>query len=231
MNRECVRWNTPGPGESAEDPMGYTASEPPWPFRREVDDYSVLPDDTNQIDCDANLQDVQKMIPTSRQIDELHSNWIWVEGWEDSSLDNTAARLVTFKRSFHLDHVPLSSIIHCTADTRYKLFLNGARVSVGPSRSSPERWLYDTIDIAPFLSRGENVITVVVLRYFYATRAAMAFVRTGYPGFTLIGSAGENDLRSGLCEEWSAKVDSATTFPMGLEDDVFLHVGFLMICC
>jgi hypothetical protein len=165
------------------------------------------------------------MIPSTLQVDELHRNWIWVHDWQDSSSDNTSGRLVTFTRALPLQSVPPTAIIHCTADTRYKLLVNGARVAVGPSRSSPERWLYDTIDIAPFLKQGDNVITVIVLRYFYATRAAMPFVRTGYPGLTLIGSAGATDLRTGLHDQWSASVDNGTLFPMDLEDDVFLHVG------
>ena len=165
------------------------------------------------------------MIQPSQQVDALHRNWIWVGDWQDSSADNTAGRLVTFTRPLSLERVPHTAIVHCTADTRYKLLVNGARVTVGPSRSSPERWLYDTIDIAPFLREGDNVITVVVLRYFYATRAAMPFVRTGYPGLTLIGSAGAVDLRTGLHENWTASVNNATMFPMELEDDVFLHVS------
>lgn len=168
------------------------------------------------------------MIQPSQQVDALHRNWIWVADWQDSSPDNTAGRLVTFTRPLALDYVPQTAIVHCTADTRYKLLVNGARVTVGPSRSSPERWLYDTVDIAPFLKLGDNIITIIVMRYFFATRAAMPFVRTGYPGLTLIGSVGATDLRTGLFEMWSASVDHATKFPMELEDDVFLHVsGFL----
>lgn len=158
------------------------------------------------------------------QVDELHRNWIWLHDWQDSSADNTSGRLVTFTRSFSLQDVPPAAIVQCTADTRYKLLVNGIRVTVGPSRSSPERWLYDTIDIAPFLKLGENVLTIIVLRYFYATRAAMPFVRTGYPGLTLVGSAGSTNLRTGLHENWTASVDNGTMFPMDLEDDVFLHV-------
>ena len=165
------------------------------------------------------------MIEPTQQVDALHKNWIWVEGWEDSSTDNTAGRIVTFTRPLSLQHVPHTAIVHITADTRYKLLVNDARVTVGPSRSSPERWLYDTIDIAPFLKQGDNTITVVVMRYFYATRAAMPFVRTGYPGLTLIGSVGTTDLRTGLYANWTASVDHATMFPMELVDDVFLHVS------
>lgn len=155
----------------------------------------------------------------------LYRNWIWVDGWEDCSKENTAGRLVSFTHRFHLDNVPDIAIIHCTADTRYKLLINGSRITVGPSRSSPERWLYDSVDIAPFLVEGPNLITFIVLRYFYATRAALPFVRTGFPGLTVTGKIGEHDISTAGLKEWQATVDRSTHFPIGLPDDVFLHVS------
>lgn len=117
-------------------------------------------------------------------------------------------------------------MLHFTADTRYKLLVNGARVAVGPARSSPWIWYYDTVDIAPFLRAGENVVTFVVLRYFAGGRTAMPFSRTPMPGFTVVGAvhAGETVVDLDARHDWQAEVDERVLFPTGIIDDGFLHV-------
>jgi hypothetical protein len=60
----------------------------------------------------------------------------------------------------------------------YKLYVNGKHIAVGPTRSSPLIWYYDTLDIAPYLEKGQNEIRFVVVRYFATLRSAIPFVRT-----------------------------------------------------
>ncbi|CAK7245891.1 MAG: hypothetical protein STHCBS139747_007496 [Sporothrix thermara] len=153
-------------------------------------------------------------------IDALTSSWVWTPGWYDSASTpsspdaNTAGRLVRFTRSFHLppatnsgtaatstslNDTPVfgtepptaSAVLHFSADTRYKLFVNGARVAIGPARSSPWIWYYDTLDIGPYLRPGENEVVFVVLRYFATVRGAMPFARTPFPGLTVVGKISE----------------------------------------
>lgn len=54
-----------------------------------------------------------------------------------------------------------------TADTRYKLFVNGRRAMIGPSRGSERIWYFDTLDISSFLEQSNEII-VQVVRYPYA---------------------------------------------------------------
>lgn len=99
-------------------------------------------------------------------------------------------------------------------------------MAVGPSRSNLLIWYYDTLDIAQYLTQGKNEVVFKVIRYFAASRTAMPFERTAFPGLTVIGSieaAAETvDLSSG--KDWQAQVDESILFPYGLVDDVFLHV-------
>ncbi|KAH7400435.1 Six-hairpin glycosidase-like protein [Cadophora sp. MPI-SDFR-AT-0126] len=160
---------------------------------------------------------------------QLNDNWVWIPDWIDSppSSINTAGRIVNFKRNFDLTAVPTSTILHISADTRYKIYVNGKRIAVGPSRSSLMIWYYDTIDIAPYLQTEANEIKVVVLRYFAATRAAMPFERTSFPGLTVVGSIDSGEGSVDLCskQNWTAQVDEGVLFPTGLVDDVFLHIS------
>lgn len=67
-----------------------------------------------------------------------------------------------FRRSFDLAEVPVRVPARLTADTRYRLFANGAEASAGPIRSQPHRWRYDLVDLAPYLRPGRNVLALHV---------------------------------------------------------------------
>lgn len=163
---------------------------------------------------------------TGKTIKELGANWIWVPNWTDSSSANTAGKIVNFTCHVNLSARPTKSVLHFSADTRYKLYVNGKHVAVGPTRSSPLIWYYDTLDIAPYLKEGQNEIRFVVVRYFAASRSAMPFVRTAFPGLTVTGNieTGQEVIDVASSNNWMASVDESIRFPMGLADDVFLHV-------
>ncbi|KAM5387014.1 hypothetical protein ACJZ2D_000307 [Fusarium nematophilum] len=161
---------------------------------------------------------------TATIINHLQSNWIWVPRWVDSSTHNTAGRIVRFSRSFTLASPPSQpAVLHFSADTRYKLLINGVRVAVGPARSSPLIWYHDTLDVAPYLRAGRNEMCFVVMRYFASSRGGMPFERTAMPGLTVFG--GVEGQRLDSSEGWLAEVDESILFPMGLVDDVFLHIN------
>ncbi|KAF2762652.1 Six-hairpin glycosidase [Pseudovirgaria hyperparasitica] len=160
-------------------------------------------------------------------IARLNANWIWVQDWIDSSTENTAGRLVWFTRTEHFPATPTSAVLHFSADTRYKLLVNGKRVTVGPSRSSPAIWFYDSIDLAPYLQAGKNIIRFAVIRYFASSRGAMPFERTSFPGLTVCGAIDVDGLSTDFCtdeQSWEAHIDHNIEFPTGLVDDVFLHI-------
>jgi hypothetical protein len=133
---------------------------------------------------------------------------------------------VTFNRQFSIESAPATVVLYVSADTRYKLHVNGTRVAVGPSRSSPLIWYYDTLEIAPYLRKGINEVKFTVLRYFAANRAAMPFERTSFPGLTVVGSFEADAVVVDLCSRtgWVAEVDEGILFPTGLINDGFLHV-------
>lgn len=70
-----------------------------------------------------------------------------------------------FRNTIELDEVPPEYIIHVSADNRYKLYVNGEWVGLGPARSDADNWIYETYNIAAYLSEGENVIAAEVWNY------------------------------------------------------------------
>lgn len=67
-----------------------------------------------------------------------------------------------FRKSFRLETKPASFVVHISADNRYRLFVNGKAVCNGPARGDLYNWYFETIDIAPFLQTGNNVVAALV---------------------------------------------------------------------
>lgn len=77
-----------------------------------------------------------------------------------------------FRKTFSLPSVPGRFVVHASGDNRYELFVNGARVLAGPARGDLNHWRYETLDIAPHLRPGKNVLAAVV--WNFADLAPMA---------------------------------------------------------
>jgi hypothetical protein len=67
-----------------------------------------------------------------------------------------------FRRAFQLEAAPERYVVHVSADNRYRLFVNGRQVSSGPQRSDLMHWRYETVDLAPHLRPGRNVLAALV---------------------------------------------------------------------
>jgi len=67
-----------------------------------------------------------------------------------------------FRKVFQLQEKPSTFLVHVSGDNRYKLFVNGTPVSQGPARGDLYFWNFETVDIAPHLVAGDNLISAVV---------------------------------------------------------------------
>lgn len=70
-----------------------------------------------------------------------------------------------FRKRFDLATRPASFVVHVSADNRYQLYVNGRRVSWGPAAGDLFHWRYETVDLAPYLQPGRNVLAAVVWNY------------------------------------------------------------------
>jgi hypothetical protein len=83
--------------------------------------------------------------------------WIFPPG-----VAGSASGVYHFRRVFALDAKPSKFVVHVSADNRYRLFVNGELVSSGPQRSDLMHWRYETVDLAPHLRAGRNVLAALV---------------------------------------------------------------------
>lgn len=84
-----------------------------------------------------------------------------------------------FRKTFDLPSRPPSFVIHVSADNRYQLYVNGARVAWGPARGDLYHWRYETVDIAPQLKAGKNVLAAVVWNFSAYAPEAQITNQTG----------------------------------------------------
>lgn len=89
-----------------------------------------------------------------------NSKWIWHGGEKSPRNSYTYMR-----RTFTLDSRAQEALVKVSADSRYKLWVNGRFVGRGPVRSDPRWQRYDRYDITPYLLPGENVVTALVHHY------------------------------------------------------------------
>jgi hypothetical protein len=132
------------------------------------------------------------------------SGWIWNQKQET---DNGMPKLVYFRKTLRLDTKPKMAVVKVSADSRYRLYVNGQSVSFGPCKGDDQVWYADEVDIAPFLKPGENVMAAVVLRYSPLHTGNYSVWRTSTPGFYLEGAAvsGGETLALRADDSWQCK--------------------------
>ncbi len=135
----------------------------------------------------------------------MNSRWIWIPSW--SEVDNAHPRIVYFRKKFTLNEKAENAVIKVSADSRYRMYVNGVSVGFGPCKGDRYVWYYDEIDITPHLKEGENIISAVVLRYpLDNSRGNQSVWRTDTPGLYVEGSAGSAALDTD--ETWKCKINN-----------------------
>ena len=94
------------------------------------------------------------------RVDLAPAQWIWLPS--QRALPNM---FVLFRREFSLDTLPEKAVGWMTADSRYRLTINGERLQWGPAPCDPRHGDVDPVELTPHLRTGKNVIGVEVLHY------------------------------------------------------------------
>ncbi|KAF7536390.1 hypothetical protein G7054_g4517 [Neopestalotiopsis clavispora] len=153
------------------------------------------------------------------------AKWIWVPGYDDTT---NKGQFVNFRKVFEVkEKVDREILLHVSADTRYRLYLNGQSISFGPCKSYLSRWNYETVNIAPFLKVGVNVLAARVLRFSIAHDGCLSMIRSPLPG--LIVHCQLADVALHTDESWKAKLDEATQLVPDSKWDYRLGPQFLSL--
>lgn len=122
------------------------------------------------------------------------SSWIWTDAWTHA--DTQSPKIVYFRRLVDINGDVASFNVDVSADSRYRLYVNGRSVCVGPCKGDDMVWFHENVDLKPYLVPGKNVIAAIVLRYPTDQKYNHSVWRTSTPGFYMDGAiayaCGEN---------------------------------------
>lgn len=111
--------------------------------------------------------------------EDWQAKWIWDK-------DNLTEQNVwmCFSKTVNLDSVPETLTAYISADSKYWLYINGETVVYeGSVKRGPENsgGYFDSIDIAPFLKKGENTINALV--WYWDDKTSYSYNGSGQGGF------------------------------------------------
>lgn len=130
-------------------------------------------------------------------------------GWITHPERPAAPVVLEFRREVQLERVPARQVVEVTADNRFILSVNGVPVARGPSTGTLRRWRYASVDLAPHLRAGRNVIEAVVWNYGDVAPLAQQSLATG---FRLTGAPFATDAVG-----WRVRVDRGHTAVSGAQ--------------
>ncbi|MFD0674590.1 alpha-L-rhamnosidase C-terminal domain-containing protein [Cohnella sp. GCM10027633] len=157
-----------------------------------------------------------------KTVDTWSGQWIWDEGLPRTSRMG-GHDLVYFRRTFEVPNsaVAVPFIVRVTADTRYRLYLNGESVSIGPAKGDALAHYYETVDLTGRLRPGTNVLAAKVLHThssepFMIGSGMVSVMRSDAGGLLFEGKLADvdgtvlDDLKSD--GQWRCKRDEALSF-------------------
>ena len=133
--------------------------------------------------------------------DLWEATWIEVPGAQPKDYG-----VYYFRKDVNLTSKPHEFVVYVSGDTRYKLYVNGQLASLGPARSDSRHWNYETIDLAPYLKAGKNVLAAQVWNEGSFTPVPNATVHTG---FLMMGEGDAKVVNTD--ETWKAIQDPSYT--------------------
>ncbi len=86
----------------------------------------------------------------------FNAHWIWKEQSDRTPYNQT----IVTRKNVELGLYD-NGIIRITADSYYRLFINGQWIADGPCRSWANHYRYDEIDVTGFLQTGNNEIKII----------------------------------------------------------------------
>lgn len=117
----------------------------------------------------------QNMVAPSLLQSRWDAHWISVP-----DTDTKTYGVYLFRKTITLDTVPEIFPVYISADNRYKLYVNGELVSLGPARGDLFHWNFEQIDLSPFLKEGDNIVAAKVWNEAELRPEAQISYQTGF---------------------------------------------------
>ena len=120
-------------------------------------------------------------ITTSAQFGNSNQDNIWDASWVSvPGAGETDAGLYLFRKTLSLDSKPETFKVYVSGDNHFKLYINEQLVSIGPALGDLDHWNYETLDLAPYLTAGDNIIAGEVWNEGDFTPVSQFSLKTGF---------------------------------------------------
>lgn len=160
------------------------------------------------------------------------AQWIWMHD-KQMIKEELQHEHIYFRRSFVLENIEeLVLNIKVSADSRYRLYVNGFSVSQGPSKGDNHTHYYEEVDCTSYLREGHNVIAAKVIHYddlnpFIVGKGGPVSVwRANSGGFVLSGEVLDREHKSIVKlhtdDRWLCLQDTAITYEVS-----YMETGYL----
>src|SRR6516225_1456648 len=105
----------------------------------------------------------------------------WPAYWIASATEGgTSAGVFCFRKEITIRSTPEHFWVHVSADNRFLLHVNGKYAAEGPARGDLFHWRFETVDLAPLLQPGRNVLAAIVWNFGEQSPVAQMSSRTGF---------------------------------------------------
>ncbi|WP_018612072.1 hypothetical protein [Segetibacter koreensis] len=162
-----------------------------------------------------NAQVSLEQLPMELQRKPWNAEWITVPNTPEKEYG-----VYQFRKVFSISTKPASFVVHISGDNRYKLFVNGELVSLGPARSDISHWHFETVDIARYLKGGKNTLAAVVWNFGESMPFAQQSYRTGF----ILQGNGNGQQVVNTNQSWKCIKDEAYS-PIHTNLNVYFVVG------
>ena len=115
-----------------------------------------------------------------RPVDPKLAGAQWPAQWIAPQEADTFPTVFYARRDIQLGPVPAHYWVHVSADNRFVLHVNGQYAAEGPARGDLFHWRFETVDLAPLLHAGDNVIAAVVWNFGEDAPVAQMSNRIGF---------------------------------------------------
>lgn len=145
----------------------------------------------------------------------------WTAHWIAHPQDpGTTYGVFHFRKTLELDAAPETFRVHVSADNRYKLYVNGEYVTFGPARGDQLNWRYETLDLAPYLKAGNNVMAATVWNFAEHRPVAQHTTRTGF----ILQGHSDRERRADTDSTWTVLANPAYA-PIPVRLNAYYVVG------
>lgn len=151
----------------------------------------------------------------------------WIGLPKAVSLPNNKTYSILYRKTFETARMEKLSI-HISANTRYRLWMNGRHITVGPCKSDGYKQYYETIDLSEYLMEGKNTLAIKVVYFppfdtLTETPAPYSIISKGYGACLIVhgkilSNTGEvvQDISTGK-SLWKVQIDSSVNWRVANE--------------